>query len=332
IFSNGKNKVTVEKVMIDETASKLSIPATIEPSQKAAFQFPIELKVVKLHAQAGDSVAVGNPLFDLDEIDLALRVSKLKAELAKEEAKLEKNRYFLENRDRLLSEGKIDTSQNESLPGEVKLNQAEVDRLRAEVGIVERLASQAAVTAPFDGIVTSLNATAGVSAPTGTVLLTLTKDDPIVISFNLPATESGGIAAGTTVPVKVEGFGDQIFSATVRLVGGELSPASHTFEVKAELPNPNRIFKTGMEAQVTFESKRMRRVRKIPAQAVVTDNEKDFVYVVVNNKVWPVRVYPTPDPENPMLVEVEGNIKDDSIVVIEGQKDLKAGDEVNLWR
>ena len=331
IFSNEKNKVTVEKVMIDEAPSKLSIPATIEPSQKVSYQFPIDLKVEKLHAQLGDAVARGNPLFDLSEIDLALRVSKLKAELAKEEAKLEKNRYFLENKERLLNEGKIDLSQSESLPSEVKLNQAEVDRLKAEVGLVDNLTSQAPITAPFDGIVAALNITPNVNIPAGTILLTMTQENPAIVLFQLPATESGGITTGTSIPVQVEGFGDENLSATVRWVGSELSEATHSFEVKAELTNPNGMLKSGMEAQVFFESKRKRRVRKIPAQAIVTESDKEFVYVVVNNKAWPVRVYPKPDPENPTLVEVEGNINDDSIVVIEVQKGLKAGTEVNLW-
>ncbi|MBI4224506.1 MAG: efflux RND transporter periplasmic adaptor subunit [Deltaproteobacteria bacterium] len=329
---NGKIPVTVEKVFVQEKQADLSLSARLEPAAKATYTFPMEVKIDAVPVRLGEMVPQENTLFELDELDLSLKMAGLKAKRQEIRAGLDKNKYFLENRDRLLEEGKIDQVQYDALEMEVKKTEAEWDHLNAEVSLIENQTNEAVVRAPFTGIVSTLQAAAGTRIPAGETIVTLVQINPIHVTFLLPAEEAPGITTDMPVQVKVEGFGEQAFSAPIVFISPEINTADKTLEVKAALSNETYVLRGGLNAEVYFTSRRPRKILSIPRRAVITEAEKKSVFLIRQNKAWPVRIYTreTTDPSD--MVEVLEGLKESDLVVVEGQEKLSAGAEVNLWR
>lgn len=324
--------VSVEKPLIEEKQPTLSLPAILAPSEKIEIQFPIDVKTERVTANVGDSVNQGDLLFTLNEQDFILKQTQLKSQLLEKEAMAEKNGYFYKNRDRLLQEGKIDKSLYEAVESESKASDAAVEKVKADIAVVDNQLHHINFNAPFSGMITSKNMVGGVNIPAHQTVLTLVKPDPMLVVFNLPAVDTQSVQKETPVQVKVEGLGEQRFSATVTFINPELDGAHHTFEVKATLPNPKLIFKGGMQAQVQFVSPRKVKTLSIPSQAVLNDSNRDYVYVVRQNRAWRVRIYTRKNEENPNLTEIQEGLTENDIVVTKGQDQLKEGSEVNLWR
>lgn len=329
---DGKVPVTVEKVLVEEKQADLSLPAMLEPANKAVYTFPMEVKIEEAAVRLGEVVSQGSPLFKLDALDLSLKMAALKAKRQEVRSGLDKNRYFLENRERLLEEGKIDRTQYDALEMEVGKAQAEFDRLDAEIAQIEKEIGEAAVRAPFSGVVSTLEAAAGTRVPAGQNILTLVQIHPMAVAFRLPAAESGGISVEMPVEVEVEGFSGQTFSAAITFIAPELNPGDRTLDVKAGLPNRTYTFKGGMPAQVRLTSRRSQKVLSIPARAVLKEGEKESVFIIRQNKAWPVRIYTRPDPGRTDFLFVERGLNENDLVVVDGQQKLSAGSEVNLWR
>lgn len=329
---DGKVPVTVEKVLVEEKAANLTLPATLEPANKAAYAFSMEVKIEAVPVRLGDTVLQGNVLFELDELDLSLKMAGLKAKRQEARANLDKNRYFLENRERLLEEGKIDQIQYDALEMEVQKTQAEWDRLNAEISLIENQSNEATVRAPFTGIVSALQAAPGTRAPAGQNILNLVQINPIHAAFSLPAEEASGVATGMPVQVTVEGFGEQAFSAPIVFISPEIDGASQTLAVKAALPNDNYVLRGGLNAEVRFTSQRPRKILSIPRRALLEKEGKKTVYIIRQNKAWPVAIAARGREDQPEMVEVQGGLNENDLVVVEGQEKLSAGAEVNLWR
>lgn len=329
---NGKVSVTVNKATVEEKKPLLSLAATLTPTAKAVFKFPIDIKIDKVNVRLGEGVSQGDILFTLNEMALSLKVGGLKAKRQEKKALFDKNSYFLENRERLLEEGKIDRAQYDTLESEVSQAKAEVDKLDTDIQSIENQIASSSINAPFDGVVSQLNLASGATIPLGEALLTLVQIDPIYVSFSLPATDAGSVALGMNVDCKIEGSDDKPLQASITFISPELDPATHTFEIKASLPNKGYIFKGGSPAQVSFLSQRTVRVLKIPASAISKEGDKEFVYIIREGKAWPVSVATRRGVNDPNFVEIEGGLKEEDLVVTEGEEKLKAGAEVNLWR
>jgi len=160
----------------------------------------------------------------------------------------------------------------------------------------------------------------------------LVKPDPMHVSFKLPAADAQAVTNGMNVDVNIEDFVDQNFAATVVFIGPELEAATHNFEVRATLPNSKQLFKGGMSAQVHFVSPRKVRVLSIPTKAVLTDSNREYVYIIRQNRAWRVRIYTRKNLDNPELTDVLEGLNEADMVVTEGYDKLKEGVEVNLWR
>lgn len=329
---DGKVAVTVDKPRVEEKKVTLSLPATLEPSGKIIYRFPIDVKIEKVAVRLGESVSQGTLLFELNGADLSLKLATLKARREEKKSLSDKNGYFLENRDRLLGEGKIDQTQYNSMEVEVNKSRTEFERLDAEVREMENQISNALINAPFDGVIAELSIAGGAQASAGELLLSLVRIDPIYVSFFLPSAESASVSLGMDVDVTIEGFREKTFQVPVTFVGPELDPATKTFEVKATLENKNYVLKGGAEAQVRFLSQTSRKILTIPAQALLKEGEKEYVYIVRENRAWPARVYTKKEFDNPETVEIQEGLKEKDMVVTQGQESLQAGSEVNLWR
>lgn len=331
-FGPDKPAVSVEKVLSEEKQAVISVSATLQPAEKVEIQFPMDVRADQIAVNLGDNVNAGDLLFRLNETDFNLHLAQLKTQKLEQEALLDKNTYFLNNRDRLLSEGKIDQAMHDSIEAEVKAIQAKLETLRTDIALVENQVRQVAVNAPFAGQVTAKNITAGIAAPARQNLLTLIKADPMHVLFSLPASQAGAITNGATLKVRVEDFGDRIFPAAVIFVNPELKSGDHTVEVRATLSNPQHTFKGGMNAQAEFTSPQKARVLSVPSKAVLNETNRDYVYIVKNNRAWRVRVYTRKESENPERTEILEGLTDKDIVVTGGQDKLREGVEVNLWR
>ena len=332
LCGDGKAWVSVDKVAAEEKQPTIALPAVLEPSEKVEIQFPFDVKIERVLANLGDTARNGDLLFTLNDQDFNLKLAQLKAQKLEQEALLDKNNYFLRNRDRLLEEGKIDKSLYDSLEAEVRSLEAQLNRIKADMGILENQAHNLNITSPISGMVTVKNIVPGASVSARQVLMTLVKNDPILVSFNMPAADAAAITKGMNIAAQVEDFPGKSFNATVVFISPELDGASRNFNVKAAMANPLLTLKGGMSAQAVFVSPNKTKILAVPAKSVLSEMGKEYVYVVRQNRAWRVRVYTRQSAENPDKLEIMEGLNPDDMVVTEGQEKLKEGAEVNLWR
>jgi RND family efflux transporter MFP subunit len=322
--------VTVQKPELEEHAVSVAVPGILTPSDRVDVKLPNDARIETFFVDVGETVKKGTALFQISREDQNLKIAQLRAEQQELQANLEKNTYFYRNRDRLLEEGRITTEQYESLEAEVDKNEDDLDRVSNQLTALEGQAEGATVvSSPIAGVVQKKLSSAGGVATANTPIVSIVSNDPMLVTFRLASYEAKNVQKGMPAQVRIEDLRDEEFTATIESVGTELNRDSNTFEVKATLPNPQGIFKAGMNAFVEFSGPETQRYYVIPSSSLVIDRRRYYVYTVVQGTAHRVRVIPRNVRAG--VVEIAEGLADNDLVVVKGADKLSEGTMVDIW-
>ena len=133
---------------------------------------------------------------------------------------------------------------------ELKLAKSRLLAAEAQLGVLERALRDATVTAPFSGLIARRTVSRGEFVNPGQELFELVRLDPIEVEFHVTEIDSGLVALGQTVEVRVAPYPDETFGASVIFVSPTIDTRNRTLRVKAQLENPEGRLRPGLFARV----------------------------------------------------------------------------------
>ena len=173
---------------------------------------------------------------------------------------------------------------------DVRAAEAAVATAKLNLGFTE-------VRSPIAGRVSRAMLTQGNLAQADqSVLTSVVSQDPVYVYFQpdeqtfLRYAELArkGERAKSANPVRVGLATDEIYPYTgaVNFINNQVDPATGTINLRAVVPNPDRIFTPGLYARVQLEGSADVTAILIDDKAVMTDQDRKYVYVVgPENKV-----------------------------------------------
>lgn len=320
--------VTVAKVETRRTSPEITVNATLIPSDRVTVTFPQLVRIKRMLAGVGKTVIKGDPLVELDDTDVRTRVRQLSAELQEAKTLLDKNKFLLDNRDKLRAEEKLTELQAEGLVKEVAANEATIVRLEADNAVLEQSLVATTIASPIAGVVIDRPANPGQEIAANQPLCEIININPILASFRLSADEAGGIAVGDTVKVRVDELQGETFDASVTFVGPELHAPDNTFTIWASIPNPLEVLKSGMRAFTEFRSSKVHDVHVVPTSALVMRQNRPHLFVIKDGIAKLIR--PQIKSINKNDAVLISGVATDQYVVVKGQESLEDGMVVDM--
>jgi len=162
----------------------------------------------------------------------------------------------------------------------LSLARSRADGARANLGMAERALRDASVSAPFDGLVARRLVSRGEYVTEGKPLFELVALSPIEVEFHLAEVDSGRVAVGRPVDVRVAPFPDESFGALVTVVSPTLDPKTRTLRVKAQLENADGRLRPGLFARIDLGVAKRSGVIFVPEEAVLQRADGSVVFVV----------------------------------------------------
>ncbi|MCB1163053.1 MAG: efflux RND transporter periplasmic adaptor subunit [Candidatus Latescibacteria bacterium] len=138
--------------------------------------------------------------------------------------------------------------------------------------------------APFAGEVLGLHAVRGEPVEPGADLLLLGDTETLwvwvdVYEGQLARLEALRRAGPLPVEVIVAAYPDRVFPGTLDLLGRSMDEATRTVKSRVLLPNPDGLLRPGMFARVRVELPGDERALAVPADALLADAGREFVFV-----------------------------------------------------
>jgi cobalt-zinc-cadmium efflux system membrane fusion protein len=136
------------------------------------------------------------------------------------------------------------------------------------------------LTAPRAGVVVERDVLAGqeVGPERGDPLLVIAELDEVIVTADVPEAEVADIEVGENAAVTSAAAPDHPLNGRVEYVGEVVDPLRRMVNVRIRVPNGDKLLRPNAFVQVMFSTAGVGRVL-LPAEAVVTDDQRSFVFV-----------------------------------------------------
>ncbi|MEO1207550.1 MAG: efflux RND transporter periplasmic adaptor subunit [Pseudomonadota bacterium] len=303
----------VEQTMID----RVEALGTLRANESVAVTARVTETITKLHFEDGQRVKQGDVLADMTSTEESALLEEAKATVIEADAQYERAKPLAKrgvSSDAVLSERKRDA-----------------DTARARLKAVESRLDDRQVRAPFGGVVGLRRISVGALVEPGTLITTIDDDSVMKLDFTIPATFLSSSKIGLPVVATAAAYGDQTFRGKITGVDSRVDPITRSITVRALLPNPDGVLKTGV--LMTLEIlKNERQAIVIPEEAVVSLGRTNFVYVVDPKAEKPIaerRVLELGSREAG-IVEVVSGLAVGDYVVTDGNLKVRPGGPVDI--
>lgn len=211
------------------------LSVVLEAKQQAVLSAEVTAKVEHISKELGQKFAKGELLIQLDEGSYRPNVNKNQAAASAAGKNLEVTQK--------LFEGKT------ASPLDLENARKEVGMASANVALSQKELSGCRIYAPFPGRVKKVYAREHELVDKGKPLIEVVDDHLLQARILLPSTLFGKVRVGQDVAVEVVEI-DKTVAGTITNVGEVLDPASATFEVYADVPNPGDELRSGMTGRL----------------------------------------------------------------------------------
>ena len=304
--------VRVREALAVERPAIVNASGTVDANTTADVAFQVSGRIVHVGVEEGQIVRAGQLLATVDATDYRLSMQQASASAAQAKGEYERMRQLFER-------GSL--APNDFQKFEAAAQVATANALLA----AERL-GHTRLVAPISGVIARRGIDLGEMAAPGSPVFSIVAVDPVTIRVGIPESQIGLIRRNATATIAVGALTGQLFDARVTTIGVSADPASRTYPVKIDIPNPDRTLLPGMIAEAHISGNRITRALTIPGEAVVRDAEGAtlvFVYFPAEQRVYSRRV--TVGAPIDREIEITDGIAPGELVVIAGQERIRDG-------
>ncbi len=251
-------------MMASPRAGAAELDCLVKPEMYVELSSPVDSIVEQILVDTGDTVARGQPLAQLEasveraKVKLASLQAKSVSDIKNRKEQLRYAKQYHARMANLLSQNSVSQYETDKAETEVAIAQIELNKANEKWRIaqvnLELAKTQLAlktIHSPIDGIVVDRYAMVGESVSDRSIMK-LAKVNPLKVELIAPTEYFGLIQKGMEVEIYPEQPANQTFTATVTIVDQLIDPASGSFTVRMELPNPDDKLVGGVNCLANF--------------------------------------------------------------------------------
>jgi membrane fusion protein (multidrug efflux system) len=305
--------VKVESVAIAERAvpSTITVTGTLEADQRTDLAANAAGRVIRTFVERGDHVKAGALLAQLDSRGASISHTEAIANAKSTADQLASVRAECTRYEALRTKGAITQQEYDRQASQCTTQASTEEAARARLADAARVLEDAAIRAPFAGVIGERFVSVGDYVQPSSKVVTLMVDDPLRLRISVPEPAIPFATEGTKVTFKVLAFPDKDFSATIKYVGREVRPTTRDMIDEAIVDNHEHKLLPGTFVTVQLPQGTQNQA-VVPKTALVQTDTGPTVFAVVEKRLEQRAVH-------------TGISLDDGIAVSEG---LKKGDRV----
>ena len=309
----GPENVTVVKVQ--QIKSGPAISGSLAPLRSATIRAEMSGAVLQTSAEAGQAVRAGQPLAQIDAAVLRDQSLSAKSAVTTAESSYEIARRDLQRNETLEKAGAIAERQVETGRNQVLAAQAQLSNARAQLANVQKMLDKASVQAPFSGIVSVRQVSAGDVVSPGTALFTVVDPGSMQLEASVPAEQLGQVRVGMPIDFTVNGYPNRAFTGRITRINPTADPTTRQVKIVAAIPNAGNTLVGGLfaEGRVSTET------RTAPVVSLAAVDERGLRPSVIRLKNGKIE-----------KVDVQLGIRDAAAETVEITAGLAQGDTVLL--
>lgn len=363
-------EVRVQPVTSMNLVEKVNTTGEVKPKKFVNISSDVTGRIMKITVKEGDYVKKDQLLIKIDSEFSEWEAQRAKANYNDYQVQLEQQKTVLESKQRdykryktlweskLISDEKYEETKlaYENAKHTYESYVHKIEETKAALKSSEKTISKSFITAPIDGIVSSLNVEEGEMAMigtmnnAGTILMTIADLSVMEVEVQVDETDIIKVKLDQGAEVKVDAYPDMVIKGTVTEVGSSAltsttsssssgsSEQAKTFKTVITLVDPPKTIKPGLSASADVIIAKKDKVLGVPISAIVIrEDEKDAkkelegLFVERDGKAKFVPVQKGISGE--MDVEIIKGVKEKEKVIVgpfKNLRNLKDGDPIKV--
>lgn len=301
--------VRVRTIKAEPRAADLTLRGQTEAFRKVTLRAETSGVVAAIRADQGTVVKAGDVVCEL-------QVDSRQAMLDGANARMRQAWLEYDAARQLEAKGHRSETQTAAAKAAYEAAQAEAKRMEEEL-------ANTFIRAAFDGIVDERAVNVGDYLTTGNACAVLMAEDPFLIVGRVSERDVSLIKAGNAGEAKL--ITGETVKGTVRFVAKVADPATRTFRVELEVPNPERTLRDGITAELRVAVDQVRAHRIASSILSLDDEGRVGVRIVEDETVRFVPVTIISDGADGAWVT---GLPETATVITVGQDYVKAGQRV----
>ena len=260
---------------------RLVAPGSIAARRTSMIGAEVTGRIDRVFVDVGDRVESGDPLFELDRSTYEAAVQQAEAGLELARAERRQLEADLKRSQELRQKQALSQQGLEQIETQLAVGRARERQAAAALVIARQNLAKTRVFAPYAGTVAKRLADEGTTARSmpQTIVLELQETGELEGLTTLPESVHARVHIGDAVLIAVEGLQDPI-ETRIFSIADTIDPATRTFLVRMQIPNPDRRIKAGGFARVEIFPEAQEETLSLPPDAVRTEAGQTSVLIV----------------------------------------------------
>lgn len=244
------------------------------PDEEVDLSFETSGKITEISFKEGTNVRKGQLLAKVNDKPLQAELNKLKAQVP-----LAQDRVFRQKT--LLAKDAVSQEAYESV-------NTELEKLMADIELVETRIAQTELRAPFDGVIGLRQVSEGTYASPTTIIARLTKITPLKIEFSIPEKQADAMTVGTNLNFTLDNNDLNKYQAQVYALESNLDSKTFTMNMRALYPNPGGKLRPGRSVKIEIKLREIKNTIVVPSISILAEMGRDIAYIYKNGQAHQV--------------------------------------------
>jgi membrane fusion protein, multidrug efflux system len=247
--------VRVRELIAQPIQREIVLNGKTAPARQVTLRAEASGRVEEIGLERGALVTTGDVLIRLDPRERRAMVEEAEATLAMREIEYAAARTLGEK----------------GFQAETQVAQAKANLEAAEAALAQARLELAhtEIVAPFAGVLDERPVEIGDFVDVGDPVATVVEQDPFLVTGEVAESEIGRLAVG--MPGRARLVTGEVVEGRLRYIAARSDPATRTFTVELEVPNPNGRFAAGVSAELRVEVERML-AHRVPASLLALND------------------------------------------------------------
>lgn len=238
---------------VTESAATMTrrYPSVVQPADETPLSFEISGQLSDVKLEVGVQVSAGDILLQLDRTTLQYEVQQARAALEQSEAGLSNARTDFNRKQELLKSGNVTMSVYDGAEANLKSAEAQAEQTRQQLAIAQERLQKTDLRAPFDGVISSVDAKSYANVSPGQTVLSLYSENAFEVEFSVPATVINALHTGDAAQVEITDLPNTVLRGRIKELGSRAGQVS-AFPAVVNLEETHPGLKAGMAAEVSL--------------------------------------------------------------------------------
>lgn len=314
-------------------------PATVTALLEVEIQPQVAGNITGIFFQDGQRVRKGQKLYTIDPQQYRAGYDQAVANLNVQKANLNRAQKDADRYNTLAQQDAIARQVVDNATATLEAARMQVAAAQANIRAVGTNLKYTTIYAPLDGTIGISQVRLGAAvAPGSTALNTISSDNPIaadvqadeaqIARFLRLQTQKNVVRDSTLMLVLPNGTPYK-YPGTVRIVDRAVDPQTGTLRIRVAFPNPDKLLKVGLNANLRVKNSTGEPQLLIPYQAVTEQMSEYFVYVVGDSSKVTQKKLQLGARINDQVI-VKSGLNEGELIVTEGTQKIREGARVQV--